>query len=206
MTVVDVQFVRHHVEGKLLVVSPLDRRPRFPLEILEQKSMQVLAIGRRPNFEVGLRRLSVGGWLGHTFPRDDVAAIGRMGEHLHPFAVREEGNVRGWSGGLEVAPNDADGGLVDKNARPIRIEAVEGGETRRKGDATWVGRSWGHRVQLNALLAAKEDLARRIRRLFSIVAAHCWQIGTGIVSYMRGLEATVTGRYLARANAKPSRS
>jgi len=82
-----------------------------------------------------------------------------MGEHLHSFAIREKGNVRGRRRRLKITSHDANGGLVNENARSIGIEAVEGGETGREGDATGVGRSWRHRVQLNALLTAKEDLA-----------------------------------------------
>ena len=144
MAVVNVQLVRHHVKGKLLVVSPFDSGPRFSFEILEQKSVQIFAVQCRPNFEVGRRCLSFAGWLGRAFPRDDVAAICRMGEHLNSLAVGQEGNVSGRRRRLEIASNDANGGFVNEDARTIGMEAVERGETRRKRDATGVGRRGRH--------------------------------------------------------------
>lgn len=61
---------------------------------------------------------------------------------------------------------------MNEDARTIGIEAVECRETRRKRDATGVGRRGRHRMQLDALLTPKEDLTRRVRRL-PVVAAHC---------------------------------
>ena len=89
--VVDVDLVRDHVEGNFLVVRPLDRGPRLAPDQPEDEAVEVLAVGRAPDLEVGdgLPPPLLG--LQRPLPGDDICAAAGVGQELHPLAVGQEG-------------------------------------------------------------------------------------------------------------------